>query len=178
VDLDLLGRLRNDPRLQATLLALPRGSSRERVREWVQRQASDEASLFYVIASLSADAAIGFIQLVRMDPVHRHAELGVALDEPHRAQGHGTRAIRLLEGHARRVFNLRKVTLRVLANNAAAIRAYERLGYRRVGTFEAHFYHDGHFHDVVAMEALLAGSEGRCDGEDGKPGSIRDERGG
>ncbi len=154
-DLDLLVALRNDTALQATLLALPRGSSPGDVRAWLSERAADRAALFFVIAEATTGRPLGFTQLVQMDFVHGHAELGVALSAGARGRGHGASAIRLLENHARDVFGIRKVVLRVLASNVDATRLYLRLGYERAGTLRSHFYHRGSHHDVLLMERLL-----------------------
>jgi RimJ/RimL family protein N-acetyltransferase len=159
-DLDLLATLRNDAALQATLLALPRGSSHGQVRSWLSRLEAEPTTLFFVIADAVSGGPLGFIQLVHLDFVHGHGEIGLALSASARGRGHGGEAMRLLEAHAQGVFGLRKAVLRVLASNEGALRLYARLGYGRAGTLRAHFYHRGAHHDVAIMEKLLASAPG------------------
>jgi len=154
-DLETLKTLRNDAAMQASLLALPRGSSSERVVAWVTQMSTDSGSLFFVVATVPTGRPIGFVQLARIDFIHGHGELGIALTAEARGKGHGAAAIQLLEGHARDVFGIRKCVLHVLATNEAAMRLYERLGYVHVGTLRSHFYHRGAHHDVVLMEKSL-----------------------
>ena len=154
-DRELLARLRNDPALQSGLLALPRANSSRRVDEWVEGVLADPASLFFVIAPRPGDSAAGFVQLRKMDFVHRHGELGIALAQESRGKGCAAAAIRLVERHARAVFGLRKVVLQVLASNRRAVALYQRCGYGPAGVLRLHFYHDGGFHDVALMEHLL-----------------------
>ena len=92
----------------------------------------------------------------RIDFVHRHGNLGIALTTEARGKGHGLHAIKLLENHAADVFGIRKSMLQVLADNLAAIRLYSKCEYRTVGLMASHFYHAGRFHDVLLMEHLLA----------------------
>ena len=155
-DLALLASLRNDVGLQAQLLAQPRPSGLERVREWVSCRASDPAGAFFVIAESATDEAAGYVQLTAMDPWNGHAELGICLGPAHQGKGFGQAALALLEGYARRVFGLRKLVLRVRADNARAVAAYRARGFREVGVFQDHFRYDGGYHDVALMEKALA----------------------
>ena len=155
-DLEVLTTIRNDVELQANLLALPRGSSRDAVRAWVSRRASDETCLFFIVSDVHTDRALGFVQLLRIDLVHGHAELGIALATDARGHGHGAAAIGLIERYAQDVFRIRKFVLQVRASNLAAVRLYSKLGYERAGTLRAHFYHRGAFDDVTLMERLLS----------------------
>jgi RimJ/RimL family protein N-acetyltransferase len=154
-DVGLLAGMRNDVELQETLLAMPRGSSESAVRAWLSRLEADVATLFFVVADRSSDRALGFVQLRNIELTHRRGELGLALVAEARGLGHGSAAIRLLEGHARDVFGLEKTLLYVLGVNLRAQQLYERLGYRRIGVLEAHHYARGAFHDVVMMEKRL-----------------------
>jgi RimJ/RimL family protein N-acetyltransferase len=65
--------------------------------------------------------------------MYRHAGMDIFLTTPRHGQGLGTEAIRLL---ARYLFEERghhRLTIDPAADNVAAIRAYERVGFRRVG---------------------------------------------
>ena len=155
-DVALLGAMRNDVVLQETLLAMPRGSSESAVRAWLARLEADAATLFLVVADRASDRALGFVQLRNVELTHRRGDLGLALVAEARGLGHGRAAITLLEGHAHDVFGLEKVLLQVLGANLRAQRLYERLGYRKVGVMEAHYYARGSFHDVVMMEKRLS----------------------
>lgn len=156
-DLTLLGALRNDVELQLLLLALPRPNAPWRVQEWVRDRSSDPDGLFFVVADRESDNAQGFVQVARMQPVHRVAELAICLADDARGQGYAAEAMALAEGHVRRVFDLRKLVLHVLASNARALAFYARIGYQPVGTLRRHFYHDGQFHDVAIVEKELVG---------------------
>ena len=109
-----------------------------------------------MIAESATDEAAGYVQLTAMDPWNGHAELGICLGPAHQGKGFGQAALALLEGYARRVFGLRKLVLRVRADNARAVAAYRARGFREVGVFQDHFRYDGGYHDVALMEKALA----------------------
>jgi aminoglycoside 6'-N-acetyltransferase len=103
----------------------------------------------------------GMVQYAEeLDPKYRHASIDSFLDPAFHGRGLGTEAVRRVvrllideRGHHR-------ITIDPAAENAAAIRAYEKVGFRPVGImrgYERDVGGDG-FHDGLLME-LLAGEE-------------------
>lgn len=154
-DLSVLGGIRNDLELQLALMSAPRPNTRARVKDWLRQRANDPQGAFFVVATSDGDEPIGFVQLVGIDLLNRHASLGICLTPAHHGLGHATEALDLLEGYAADVFGLRKIVLHVLSGNARAIAFYERRDFRPVGTLMEHHYHQGRFHDVLIMEKRL-----------------------
>ena len=89
------------------------------------------------------------------DPKYRHASVDLFLDPAVRGRGVGPEAIRRVvamlfaRGHHR-------ITIDPAVENSAAIRAYEKAGFRRVGVMRA-YERDaggGGWHDGLLMELL------------------------
>ena len=155
MDLPVLAGIRNDVALQLALMATPRPNTVERVEDWIKRRASDPAGVFFVVAFGEELQPIGFVQLVNIDAVHQHADLGICVLPEHQGGGRALEALQLLEKYASSTLGLRKIVLRVLALNSRAIAFYEKSGYRQVGVLHAHHFQAGEFHDVLLMEKLL-----------------------
>jgi aminoglycoside 6'-N-acetyltransferase len=89
------------------------------------------------------------------DPMYRHAGIDIFLTPSRHGQGLGTEAIRVL---ARYLFEKRghhRLSIDPAADNEAAIRAYERVGFRRVGVMrEYERGPDGTWHDGLLMDML------------------------
>jgi aminoglycoside 6'-N-acetyltransferase len=91
------------------------------------------------------------------EPEYRHASVDVWLGAPFQGRGLGTDAVRTLarwlvgeRGHHR-------VTIDPAVENAAAVRAYEKVGFRRVGVMREYWTDpSGVRHDGLLMD-LLAG---------------------
>ena len=91
------------------------------------------------------------------DPMYRHAGIDVFLTASRHGQGLGTDAIRTL---ARYLFERRghhRLSIDPAVDNEPAIRAYEAVGFRRVGVMRAYERGpDGAWHDGLLMD-MLAG---------------------
>jgi aminoglycoside 6'-N-acetyltransferase len=114
--------------------------------------------------TVEVDGAVaGMLQISEeTDPMYRHAGIDLFLDPAVHGRGAGTeavrQAVRLLideRGHHR-------ITIDPAASNAAAIRAYEKVGFKPVGVMRRYERDvDGKgWHDGLLME-LLAGEEVR-----------------
>lgn len=84
----------------------------------------------------------------------RNAEFFILLGEAGRGHGIGTEASRLTLDYAFHVTNLRNVYLTVLAPNTAAIRAYEKAGFRTIGERRNSGYWLGQRVNEVLMDAI------------------------
>jgi aminoglycoside 6'-N-acetyltransferase len=89
------------------------------------------------------------------EPMYRHAGIDLFLTTSRRGQGLGTEAVRLL---ARYLFEERghyRLTIDPAADNAAAVRAYEKVGFRRVGIMRNYERGpDGVWRDGLLMDML------------------------
>ena len=89
------------------------------------------------------------------EPRYRHAGMDIYLTASRHGQGLGTEALRVL---ARYLFEERghhRLTIDPAADNAGAIRAYEKLGFRRVGIMRKYERGpDGVWHDGLLMDML------------------------
>jgi RimJ/RimL family protein N-acetyltransferase len=70
--------------------------------------------------------------------------------------GLGQQATRLLIGYAFTYLNMNRISLRVLADDARAVGAYRKAGFREEGRVRRAAWFAGDFHDELVMSVLRA----------------------
>ncbi len=112
--------------------------------------------------TIEVDRAIaGLIQFwEETEPRYRHAAIDLFIDPAVQGRGLGTEALRLVVAHLFHERGHHRLTIDPAATNRAAIRAYEKVGFKAVGvmrSYERDTEGDG-WHDGLLME-LLVGEE-------------------
>ena len=89
------------------------------------------------------------------DPMYRHAGMDIFLATAHHGRGLGTEAIRVLARHLFEDRGHHRLTIDPAADNAAAIRANEKVGFRPVGVMRRYERGpDGDWHDGLLMDMI------------------------
>ncbi len=130
-----------------------RAASREFTLSWIA-SATDDAG--FRARAIELDGVhVGNVVLDRIDAEAGTARLSIYVgDSADRGSGVGTRAVRAMLAQAFDALGLRKVILTVHAENARAIRAYERAGFVREGRHRAEFRLRGRWIDLLYFGAL------------------------
>jgi aminoglycoside 6'-N-acetyltransferase len=91
------------------------------------------------------------------DPKYRHAGIDLFLDPAFHGRGIGTEVVRRVTRMLIEERGHHRVTIDPAASNAAAIRAYEKVGFRRVGVMRRYERDaDGSgWHDGLLMELVV-----------------------
>ena len=102
--------------------------------------------------------AIGFIQCYEeTDPMYRHASVDISLRSPWQGKGHGPDAIKALAQFLIAKRGHHRLTIDPAAHNTHAIKAYERVGFKRVGLMRQYERGPaGDWHDGLLMDMLAA----------------------
>ncbi|MER7518319.1 GNAT family protein [Streptomyces sp. NPDC126499] len=101
---------------------------------------------------------VGMIQWYsEEEPDYRHAGIDLFLDPSVHGIGLGTDAVRTLARHLVDDHGYHRLVIDPAADNAAAIRAYEKVGFRAVGVMRQYERGaDGTWHDGLLMDLLAA----------------------
>jgi len=149
-DLSVIARWQQDAtflRFFDALPAYPRDVSS--LAEWLQERHKDKSAFLFAIRQLGDDELIGFAEVDGILWAHQVGWLSIAIGDPARwGQGYGTEAMRLLLDFAFGELNLYRVQLTVFSYNTRAIALYEKLGFRREGTYREYLRRDGVRHDM------------------------------
>ena len=120
----------------------------------VARELADEGVVGSVIEL--DGRVVGWIQWYEeSDPDYRHAGFDLYVDPVTRGRGVGPDALRTLTRHLFDVHGHHRLVIDPALDNRAAIRAYEKVGFRPVGVMRAYERGaDGTWHDCLLMDML------------------------
>jgi aminoglycoside 6'-N-acetyltransferase len=107
--------------------------------------------------AITVDGVVaGLIQYVEEnDPMYRHAAIDLFLSEEFQGRGLGTDAVRTLARHLIDERGHHRLVIDPAAENTAAIRAYEKVGFRPVGVMRQYERApEGHWRDGLLMDLL------------------------
>ncbi len=143
-DLDRVSTIRHEPEVERRWGILEEGE----LEEFLQ----DEKT--FVIEA--EGAIIGAIQYdEENEPMYRHASIDIFLTTSRHGEGLGSEAVRVLARYLIEERGHHRLTIDPAADNAAAIRAYEKVGFRPVGVMRSYERGpDGTWHDGLLMELL------------------------
>jgi aminoglycoside 6'-N-acetyltransferase len=109
--------------------------------------------------TIEVDGAVaGLIQFSEeLEPKYRHASIDLFLDPAWHGRGLGTEAVRQLVRHLVEDRGHHRITIDPAAANAAAIRSYEKVGFRSVGVMRRAERDPGGsgWHDSLLMELVV-----------------------
>ncbi|MDO5037243.1 MAG: GNAT family protein [Tissierellia bacterium] len=98
---------------------------------------------------------LGLVELMKIDPIHRSAEIGISLGRgENRSQGYGREAMRLMLDQGFGHLNLHTIYLTVLEKNKRAQGLYRSLGFKEAGLLRDHRYLAGAYENVLYMDLV------------------------
>ena len=114
------------------------------LKEWLEEQRKSSEAFVFAIRLVETDALIGYLEIDGILWAHRVGWTSVGIgDAAYWGRGYGYEAMELALGFAFNELNLHRVQLTVFSYNERAIALYEKLGFRREGTFREFLERDG-----------------------------------
>jgi len=111
--------------------------------------------LHFVIETHDGHVPIGMVSLDSINWRDREAEVGIIIGESAQwGHGYGSDAMCTILTVAFKWYQLHRVHLRVIADNARAIRSYEKCGFQLEGRLREAAWVDGEYRDVLVMSIL------------------------
>ena len=112
-------------------------------------------SILFAVHEKQSDKFIGTSKLGHLNWVSRCAEFGRVIGEKDmRSKGYGTEIIKLILEYAFLILNLNKVVAGTSVENIAALKTYEKFGFKIEGTIRKSWYKDGKLVDTIRVGLL------------------------
>ena len=155
-DLDLLYRIENDIRLW-NVGATNVPYSRYTLHDYIATSANDiyaDRQLRLMVVN-SHDEVVGMVDLVRFDPRHQRAEVGIIILDACRRRGYGLSAVASMCDYAAKVLHLHQLYAVVDADNAAACQLFRKAGFSQSATLTDWLLSDKSYHEALLMQRFL-----------------------
>jgi RimJ/RimL family protein N-acetyltransferase len=178
-DAATLNRLFIHPDVLAGVGSVHFGQPTAGFREFIEQRSNTDAMLSLAIEPLHERIPVGGCSLMEIQASSRRALLGIWIGKPYWSRGYATDATRALCRFGVRYMNLHRIELNVFAWNAAAIRVYEKVGFRIEGTrrhdaFLRGVHVDSHMMGLLHDELLDPGPSRAADAERAPAARARD----
>lgn len=159
-DLERVARWRNDPRVASQFFGCWPFVLSEQAA-WYRAYVGDPTQRMWVIERLEGGEPIGTLALIDIDHRNQRAELGRVLVgcTNHLAGRSAQEAVDLIVHFAFKEANLRRIEVRVLSDNEAAIGLYEGCGFQREGILREAVWKAGVFRDILILARLRGTGE-------------------
>lgn len=151
-DLRFVHELNNNQSIMSYWFEEPYESFDE-LEELYNKHIHDNAERRFV-AEDSDGNAIGLVELIEIDYIHRSAEFQIIIAPDHQGKGFARSLIRQALHYSFTILNLHKVYLIVAVENVKAIHLYEESGFIEEGHLVEEFFINGKYRDVKRMYIL------------------------
>jgi RimJ/RimL family protein N-acetyltransferase len=121
--------------------------------EFIRASRGAPSQVVFTIETLDGEP-LGTCDIRDIEPRARTARTGIWIKKAFWGRGYGTDAMRTLCRFAFRQMNLQRIELLVYETNPAAIRSYEKVGFRREGTLRRAQFLGGRHVDAIVMGLL------------------------
>ena len=84
----------------------------------------------------------------------RAAEIHIAIGKDFTQNGYGSEVIKLITNYAFQDLNIHSVRALIREKNEASMKAFEKQGYKKVGTLPEWSFYDGGYHDCHIYDCI------------------------
>ncbi|HUA13870.1 MAG TPA: GNAT family protein [Verrucomicrobiae bacterium] len=163
----------NDPEVTRYTEAGTFPSTREDLENFYRSVTGSKNDVMLAIVDRASGRHIGNVKLGPIHWIHRTATLGILIGEKEFwGKGVGLEATRLMVEYGFERLNLHRIDLGVFAEHEAAVRCYEKAGFKIEGRMREDLFQDGRHRDRLWM-GLLRSEYKPLKGEAKKNGKRR-----
>lgn len=154
-DAQVLALWMNSDEITHVMFTGQRPMNVEQLTGEIRQQTESPANTVFLIEDRKTQRPIGYAGLYDVHPTARKAEFRILIGaKEFWNNGYGTEVTELLTFYGFDRLNLNKVWLGVIDENKAAVRAYEKAGFREEGRLRQELYRNSRYYDAIRMSIL------------------------
>lgn len=132
--------------------------TRQSHENWIKTMVDTGKVVQMIICMEGSNRPIGSVYIRDIDHDHHKGEYGIFIGEKEGlSKGFGTQAAKLMIAYAFEELKLHRLFLRVFADNAAAIKSYEKAGFEKEAYLKDDVCIDGVYKDIILMAIINKG---------------------
>jgi len=140
--------------------------TRESHENWIRNKVETGEVVQMIICDLETGKPLGSVYIRDIDRHHNKAEYGIFIGEASaRGRGVGTATAKLMLQYSFEEIGLHRIYLRAFADNAQAIRSYEKAGFVKEGLLKDDVCIDGVYRDIIWMASVKRTSKSAKDAD-------------
>lgn len=151
-DLGFIHKLNNNRSIMAYWFEEPYESFDE-LEELYNKHIHDDAERRFIAENVSG-GAIGLVELIEINYIHRRAEFQIIIAPQYQGQGFARELIMQALDYSFSILNLNKIYLQVAIDNEKAMHLYKETGFIEEGYLIQEFFMNGQYQDVKRMYIL------------------------
>nr|WP_159063818.1 spermidine N1-acetyltransferase [Thaumasiovibrio occultus] len=151
-DLRFIHQLNNNRSIMAYWFEEPYESYYE-LEDLFRKHIHDSSERRFIVEN-SDKEAIGLVELVEINSIHRNAEFQIIIAPEYQGRGYAKSAINKALNYAFTILNLHKVYLNVAVSNDKAISLYVKSGFMEEGHLVKEIFVNGEYCDIKRMYIL------------------------
>ena len=160
-DTGLIVAWRNNPEVMKNFI-FRQPFTRALHENWLATKVDTGKVIQYIIVDKETGRSVGSVYFRDIDPENESAEYGMFIGEDEaRGKGIGSETVRLFTRFGLDVLRFHRISMRVLADNAASRRSCEKGGFIMEGIFRDMVKLDGEYRDVIFMAMLSGEGKGK-----------------
>jgi len=134
-------------------LAIEKAPDLERLKSFITNNISNN---FPQYVAIDNDKIIGWCESIpfQIKPLRHRAGLAMGVTKAMRKKGIGEKLLIATLDHAKKI-GIKRIDLEVRADNKSAISLYRKIGFKEYARKKLGIFHEGKFHDLIAMEYLM-----------------------
>lgn len=156
-DTELIIKWRNNKRVRRNFI-YQRPFTREGHQHWIDTMIQTGEAVQFIVEETETSRPVGSVYFRDISKEHHKAEYGIFIGEDDAVgRGLGSETAALAVRYGFEVLKLHKIMLRAFADNAGAIRSYEKAGFQKEAYLKDEVCIDGVFRDMILMAVINPG---------------------